>query len=346
MAINAADYEAAIVIGFYKIQKRKLDKKTGVSPAVQNKLIKEKDVLETGLKIAQQCIKKFPELKNAQATQTGSATAGTTKFWQSFGAKDKTPKTDILVGTKRFSLKIGPAQLMSGSKAEAQATFAAAIKSTNMEKDPKVKSLYEMIGNFAGSNIAQDKVAKVLKSGEDKLLSEFDELHKKAKSELREVINSNEDFAREFAREAMSGIQKFGADSEACAEFMLVSSKDGNKVSIHSVYDDAYVTKIAKKMRMDCSFKTGSVRRKGEKTGEYRYFSTVRSGVNALSEWLDTDLALVEFKVFSKALSGFKSWAGSVWKKAISYAKSSFENTLKFFELDPQIKINNKINFD
>ena len=346
MSINAADYEAAIVMGFYTIQGKQLDGNSGISSSVEKKLLKNAAVLETGVKIAEACIAKFPDLKTAQATQTGASTAGTTEFWKSFGAKDQTPKTDILVGSRRFSLKIGKAQLMSGSKAEALATFASAMEVIDLSSDPNVQQIYDMIENFSGSRITHGKVAKVLAAGEDKVLAEFDSLHQKAKVKLREVINSNDAFAMEFAREAMSGIRKFGAEAEATAEFMLVSSKDGNKVSIHSIYDDAYVLKIAKRMKMDCSFKTGSVTRGGGKTGEYRYFSTVRSSVDALSEALGMTGQLVEFKVIAKALTAFKSWVGSVWNRAVAYAKSSFKNTLKFLELTPDIKVNNKIDFD
>jgi len=347
--IKAADYEAAIVMGFYQIQGKALDNKTGISSAVKNKLLKNQGVLDAGLKIAEACIKKFPDLKTAQAQQTGSSTAGSTDFWKSFGATNQTPKTDILVGNKRFSLKIGAAQLMSGSKAEALATFVSALEATqsHLEKDRKLQEVYDLIENFSGSKVTHDKVGKVLASGSDKVLAEFDAIHQKAKVKLREVIVENDKFAIEFAREAMSGFRKFGTDAEAAAEFMLVASHDGSKVSIHSVHDDAYCAKIAGRMKMDCSFKSNSVYKGKSKTGEYRYFSTVRVGVDALSETLgEYNGQLVEFKVLTKALSGFRNWVGSVWNRAIAYAKQSVKNTIKFLELKPDVKVNTTIKFD
>ena len=347
--INAADYEAAIVMGFYKIQGKELDSKTGISAAVQKKLLNTPEVLEAGHRIAEACIAQFSDLRSAQAQQTGASSAGTTDFWKGFGAKDNTPKTDILVGSKRFSLKIGAAQLMSGSKAEALATFVAALEKTQteLEKDKKLQEVYNLIENFSGSRVTHDKVGKVLAQGTDKVLSEFDAIHQKAKVKLREAIVENDKFAIEFAREAMSGFRKFGESSEAAAEYMLVCSKDGRTVSIHSVYDDKYCAKIASRMRMDCAFKSGSVSRGGEKTGEYRYFSTVRVGVDGLQEALgELTGELVEFKVISKALSGFKRWIGSVWNRAIAYAKQSVKNTIKFLELTPVVKVNTTIKFD
>ena len=57
---------------------------------------------------------------------------GKCKVLKLYGATDTTPKTDILIGNKRLSLKIGLAQLMSGGKEKAQQHFISKtlIKST------------------------------------------------------------------------------------------------------------------------------------------------------------------------------------------------------------------------
>ena len=61
-----------------------------------------------------------------------------TEEWNSYfpdGAKGSTltPKTDIIVGGKRISVKTGNAQLMSGGKPEAMATFYTAAKKVPKE---------------------------------------------------------------------------------------------------------------------------------------------------------------------------------------------------------------------
>ena len=38
----------------------------------------------------------------------------------------------------------------------------------------------------------------------------------------------------------MSGYMKYGKSDNAAAEWMLISSKDGSKVQVHSVDDDSY----------------------------------------------------------------------------------------------------------
>ena len=55
---------------------------------------------------------------------------------------------------------------------------------------------------------------------------------------MGKLFNESKSFKVEFAREAMSGYEKFGKTSNAAAELMLVASADGSQVKIHSVDDD------------------------------------------------------------------------------------------------------------
>ena len=69
-------------------------------------------------------------------TQTGSGKGGgsISKEWSKWGGKNATPKTDIMSGKKRVSLKkVGGSQVMSAKKEEGIATFNAA--SMTMGKD-------------------------------------------------------------------------------------------------------------------------------------------------------------------------------------------------------------------
>ena len=71
--LKAEDYEAAIVIGWYKNNGKKFDVKTsGVNPAVYKMLQKEKAALKAGQLIAAAIAKKFGN-KNAKAEQYGRA---------------------------------------------------------------------------------------------------------------------------------------------------------------------------------------------------------------------------------------------------------------------------------
>ena len=88
-------------------------------------------------------------------------------------------------------------------------------------------------------------------------------------TELGKLFNESESFKVEFAKEAMSGYEKFGKNSPASADLMLVATADGGKTVIQDVNDDAYCLKIANAMRLQARFKTSSRKVKGVKTGEY-----------------------------------------------------------------------------
>jgi len=82
----------------------------------------------------------------------------------------------------------------------------------------------------------------------------------------------------------MSGYEKYGDKSNSAAEFMVVATHDGSKVSINSINDDAYCEKIANKMRLQARFKTSGRELKGVKTGEYNFWSVVSLIVDAMQE--------------------------------------------------------------
>ena len=70
-------------------------------------------------------------------------------------ASNKTPKTDLYIGKYNISLKMGAAQLMSGYKEEATATFYAALDGlSGLDNTPEVKecSPPKTKGNFLLSN--------------------------------------------------------------------------------------------------------------------------------------------------------------------------------------------------
>ena len=156
--LKAEDYEAAIVIGWHKNNGKKLDLSTsGINPATYKMLQKEKAALKSGELIAKAIAKHFGN-KNAKAEQYGRAKSSLTKFWSSYGATDTTPKTDILIGNKRLSLKIGMAQLMSGGPAESKATFFAALKATPSLKNSaefKKANKTSFMGSYGDANASR-----------------------------------------------------------------------------------------------------------------------------------------------------------------------------------------------
>ena len=143
--IKAEDYEAAIVIGWHENNGVKFNlSSSGISPKVYKTVMSNPQALDAGKKMAQQIAKHFGNA-GAKAEQYGRAKSSLTSFWKSFGASDTTPKTDILIGDKRLSLKIGLAQLMSGGQAESMATFYAALNATpELKKDPQFEKVNQL----------------------------------------------------------------------------------------------------------------------------------------------------------------------------------------------------------
>jgi len=347
--IKAEDFEASIVIGWYEITDKEYSlNNVGVSEAQMNLLEENPEVLEAGKRIAEFILRNTSAKRSDKAEVFGRASTSLTSFWKQYGATNKTPKTDILIGDLRLSLKIGNAQLMSGGRAESLATFNAALEeSKNLEKSPQVKKVVDIIESFVERGMSPGKIAPLIGSGENQVIDDGESAHKMAMQELGNLFEESEEFKIQFAREAMSGFKKFGEDSLAAAEYMLVSTHDGKNTQIHSVYDDAYCKSIAEKMRLQARFKSSSRKLKGKKTGEYNFWSVISLIVNAMDEAPIEENAqqLDEFRAFRKAVSFLKKKLSPIVKKIKGVFRSGVKSIVDFMGVTPNINVNNNINF-
>lgn len=335
--IKAEDYEAAIVIGFHKITNQKFDlDKAGISSSVYNNLQKNPSVLEAGEKIAAK-VKSHFKLGNVKSEQYGRAKSTLTDFWKSHGATDTTPKTDILIGDKRLSLKIGIAQLMSGGKAESLATFYAAVDAVgeDIKKDRNYKLTEDVINSFITTTTAKGQIGPLIKAGTNEVVNKAETAHKNAMKVLGDLFANNRDFKIAFAREAMSGFYKYGKSSNSAAEFMLVASHDGSSVSIHSVYDDNYCAKIADAAKLQVRFKTSQKVSKAAvtaenpkgKTGMYSFWSVTSLIVNAMTESSEhRGESLQEIAILRKAKTAVVGFVSKIFKSI----KSTASKFIKF----------------
>lgn len=343
-SLKAEDYEAAIVVGFHKITGQKLDvDKSGIGAKTMSVLEKNPAALESGERIAK-AVKKYFKLGNVKAEQYGRAKSSLTGEWKKYGATDTTPKTDILIGNKRLSLKIGVAQLMSGGRDESLATFYAATNSISNEikKDPNYKLTEDIINDFVTASVAPSQLRPLIKSGENELVNKGEKAHKAAMNAMVKLFQNNRDFKIAFAREAMSGFVKYGNDSNSAAEFMLVSTHDGMSVGIHSVYDDKYCERIADAMKVQVRFKTSSRKLKGVKTGEYNFWSVISLIVNAMSEGSHPTNKMINENIFNK----IKNRVTGVYKNILSRVKKSVLNLISFLTPDkPDVRVNMKVKF-
>lgn len=353
-ALKAEDYEAAIVMGFYELTGKPMTSADhGIADKVFKTIQENPQAQEAGRKIAQAVLKKYPKLKNSKAEQYGRAKATLTDFWKSHGASNITPKTDVLIGDMRFSVKIGLAQLMSGGKAESTATFEAAIKNSNKDlvKSAQYKKTTTVLESFVTNSLAPSRIRPLIKAGTNEIVNRAEKAHKDAMKELGAMFEESKSFKVEFAREAMSGFEKFGEKSNAAAEFMLVASADGGKVVIHSVYDDEYCLKIANAMKLQARFKASqrtkkelvSPTNKKGGTGEYFFWSVISLIVDSMQEGYEHDQEelLVEVSIMKK----IGNFVRGTWSKVSSYFKKGASKLYKFLGATPIISTKKNIRF-
>ena len=346
---KAEDYEAAIVMGWYKLYNKPLPfGNAGITDKVLTKVQGNTTVLNAGNAIATKLLKLYPALKGKEAEQYGRAKATLTSFWSGYGAKNKTPKTDVLIGDMRFSVKVGLAQLMSGGKEETLATYYAALVNSdkNIEKDPQFSKVTGVLESFVKNTLAPSKLAPIIKSGTNPVVNAAEVAHKDCMKELGTLFENNKNFKIEFAREAMSGYMKYGKSDNAAAEWMLVSTHDGSKVQVHSVEDDSYCEKIANKMRLQARFKTSSRKLGGIKTGEYNYWSVVSLIVDAFDEAYSPYKGQVLSEgMLDKIKSKVSGFFSKVWNKVKKFYQKGIKTLLKFLGLTPEITVNENIEF-
>ena len=225
--------------------------------------------------------------------------------------KNKTPKTDITLGSHRVSVKTGSAQLMSGAEDETMSTYEVALGYSDKLKGVAQKLSLEIQkgieqlmpstqGKFMGgvdiqkyggtvyqkTKTKQGKIGDVAPGtfSKDKVLADADELNLQLKDKFRKLFNSEggQEFKRYFTFEAMTGLVKFG-NSQATADHFLVCDYNAN-VNYHQCKSplDPYVTTIMGQVNPDVKFKSTAIKKTLDgvetKTGKYRFWSVVSLG--------------------------------------------------------------------
>lgn len=291
----------------------------------------------------------------AVAKHLGSASYPTTTFWSSYGAKDKTPKTDIILNGEKISLKVGESQLMSGGKSESIATFYAAMldQSIKLGKNDK-DEIERMIDGFGSGLTKQGNISQALKK--EKILKDIDELHKNLAKKLESVFSTNSAFARAFVREALSGENKFGPDSEATAEKIFSIQKKSGDSDLYTIVDADFLDNVAEKVKITVRFKSQSQKKKNkttntlEKTGKYKFWSVLSLVTKKLNECeQDLSSGLITESVFVDKIKSFVikvfNWLKS---KIIELVDSGLDMLIDFLQFesdDIDIDYNDEINF-
>ena len=286
------------------------------------------------------------------ATKGVDVTSEWSKFWlpEKVPPATKTPKTDILIGTNRISLKMGPAQLMSGGTNESKATFYAALRS--MEKSGQdvntelFKEIWSKLDTLTKGAIAKGKVEGEIQKGKDKFLANANKVNNEVKALMQKAFTDSQDFRKAFVREAMTGEIKFSSKSTAYAEYVLSSDPNGDAPHLYEATDEAFLSKVAQKTGVTVRFKSTSVKSKGNKTGDYRYWTVVALGVKKLEEEIEAHNGMFLTEgIIGGIVQRVTNFIMSLFKRAYEYLKSGVHNIAEFFDLQPDVHFNNTINF-
>lgn len=288
-------------------------------------------------------------ISGAKAIKLETAGVDVTKEWSQFWEPEsvpgstKTPKTDIMIGKNRISLKMGAAQLMSGGPNESKATFYAATQAIGGMTE-ELEKIWKKMDELAKSSVASSDIKGELKKGKDKVLMKANKVNNEVKEAMRVAFNTNEEFKRAFVKEAMTGEVKFSKRADAYAEYVLSTTPDGSKVNLHKATNKAFLDTVAEKTNVTVRFKTTSVKSKGEKTGKYRYWAVVALGISKLEEEINAAGDLLTEGVISSIFQRVKNYMISLFTSIWNSIKNSVKKIVEFFEFEPEISFN-KINF-
>ena len=334
---GGATYEVGIIMGWHNIVGKKYNQSDAQVSNKNQKKVKDYHI-KTGENVVKNLIRLKPDIKTASsATHSGSGSVNLTSEWSKYGATNKTPKTDLIIGKYNISLKMGPAQIMSGAKEEALATFYYALNQKkfidNFKNSEEVQDCIKIIEQFQ-KGYTTGTTGDAIKSKSDKVVVEVNQIHKLTMARLETLFNTDEEFKYLFYKEAMSGYGKFGKNSFASADWFLVSDITGNRVSFHSIDDDKYIQKVANTSTISVKFKSNSVNPRDDGT-DRRWWSAL--GL------MSKDLTKMKDESLDEGLSSFVKNIVDKTKKAISksidvlkgLAKRSVAGFLKFLGILP-----------
>ena len=215
-------------------------------------------------------------LPNLTQTGSGKGSGKVSKEWSKWGGKNATPKTDIMSGKKRVSLKkVGGSQVMSAKKEEGIATFNAASMTMgkNAPNDAKKivdfmqKNTLDLSGSgYRGTVTDLEKDLEDAKPSQMKNLKPFkDELKTVRKNgavltkQMVGLFNSNPTFKKHFVFEAATGQVKFGDNSISRADTMVEFDDKKGKITHNyslKTVNEGDVQKLSNLYKFYASFKS------------------------------------------------------------------------------------------
>lgn len=294
----------------------------------------------------------------------------TSEFWvKNSGGKIKDePKTDIISQNlnRKISVKKGKSQLMSAEKKEAIATFMAVAQKTGLSEKAQ-SEVVTILNDFAATTrtkgLNTGELSKATESNLDKInkeakniYNEAQKSHKEIQNYLKNLVETNEQFEREFIYEAASGYIKFD-DNNGTANYILAISDSGDAAKLKPMINSSStaITNMMGKIKVSATMKSGSYKVKGQKAG-YAFYSSLRIGLDDVLKKTETlkesyikDKSiglLTESKqlMYENIIQKIWNWIKNAYKwiqdtitKAIEAVSSGFQQTLEVVEMVPDV---------
>ena len=236
---------------------------------------------EQAIKLAEDFDNKgYSPMKQTGSGKGGAAVSSTWQgLYQKHGGKGKmnaTPKTDVIGGGVKISLKkAGGSQVMSSKEQESFATFEASLLLYGEEYPKDINSILTDLKNdvltmepsgYRGSidNLESDiKKSKGNPKEMEKLQSYKDNLDlvrengEKLTIKINKLFNDNPKIKQMFIFEAASGITKFGDKSISRAERMVEFDPDKGSITTDwSIETSKDIASIMSKYKFYMSFKS------------------------------------------------------------------------------------------
>lgn len=190
------------------------------------------------------------------------------------------PKTDIVIGSNKISLKYGPSQLSSSSLTDVKAIFEAIIMNGSPWKEKLKKLSKTMEKHFVEKIQLTQSVTDIKKnnrnSKEKKLVDEYNELHRQATEEFKKVFDIPQ-IGEDIVYEMLSGKLKFG-NTDGSANLLVAFSPTNQTTKINKI-DRKYAKKVYNISKPIINFKSNSNR-----IG-YRAFSVLRMGTEKIHKY-------------------------------------------------------------
>jgi len=281
---------------------------------------------------------------------------------------DTTPKTDLLCGDRKISVKKKDAsQLMSGGMEETLSTFKS------IEKYSQAKKILDKISEESTNQIITNMESDIQNTLKKYDVGGINDLKKKEiLSDIEQEVMNNiteqkvlqEKFTKLFKKERilkdyfifemMTGACKFGIDSDSCANFILTFDETTNKLETYQLFNKIskkdelieviisdYVSKVSDNTHFSVSFKSS-----GKSWGTLRAIFQNKNMKESLNESIDIYYNnLNEIwgeNLFKSAVKSLKKGFDFLKKKILSPIKDFLIKNI-FNILEPKISLDSKL---